>query len=623
MDRTQKRFVRTQTFLLLFFIILSLVIVGYMIIKYWDVVSDPCKIQRIVSSFGIFAPFCLMFLQGFQVIVPYLPGQVLTIAGGYIYGIWWGTIINLIGVSWGSVGAFFISRIFGRPLIEKMFSKESLYRFDEYFYKHGLIIIFIIRTQFFFPNDFVSYSSGLVKKLSWKKFLLVTFLGYIPHFLLLSFIGKELRFGLVSMQMYSYSLVVIILGAIYLFKKQIYNFLTRKRKTIISTAIKENNPVEIRYPSGKLELLIDGKDSFSRIISRIRTAERTIYINMHIWRDDMIGNKIARELLQAADKGVKVFISKDAIGVIFEKGEENKQSFFHKKTRLLLWVQQRIIDWFYYTPGKSKSIKQNHNDLVNQVIDHENITVNRDILKYDHSKYYIFDDKILILGGMNIEDRALDRDVSGRKWNDYMCEIRDEQIIARFKKRISGKGNIVPQCRLNFVVNKNQQVKRFEIKPKIMELLSRAQKKVYVQIPYWGDKEIIKKIIETAGRGVKIFIILHRRSNILADLNLRTMREILSKSQGNISLYLSNNMHHAKMINVDERFTLIGSANFNRQAMTQANEVDILVDGKNVSFTKDILRNIKKHIGLSTMITKPSEIHFNRVKAFLESLVSS
>ena len=66
----------------------------------------------------------------------------------------------------------------------------------------------------------------------------------------------------------------------------------------------------------------------------MREARESIYINMFIWRDDVIGNTIARELLEAADRGVKVEIVKDRYGILCEYSEEDQSSFFHKDPRL-------------------------------------------------------------------------------------------------------------------------------------------------------------------------------------------------------------------------------------------------------------------------------------------------
>ena len=97
-----------------------------------------------------------------------------------------------------------------------------------------------------------------------------------------------------------------------------------------------------------IELLIDGGETFSRVIQRTKSAKSSIYINMYIWRDDKVGNRIAQELINAAGRGVKIYISKDALGAIFEKAEEDKQSFFHKEPKFSLWARRKMMDLFYH-----------------------------------------------------------------------------------------------------------------------------------------------------------------------------------------------------------------------------------------------------------------------------------
>ena len=79
-----------------------------------------------------------------------------------------------------------------------------------------------------------------------------------------------------------------------------------------------------------LSLLVNGETAFPEIIRYIEAAKSSIEINMFIWRDDKIGNRIAEAILSAANRGVKVCLSVDRYGVVLEKSEECKRSFFHK-----------------------------------------------------------------------------------------------------------------------------------------------------------------------------------------------------------------------------------------------------------------------------------------------------
>ena len=40
-------------------------------------------------------------------------------------------------------------------------------------------------------------------------------------------------------------------------------------------------------------LLVDGKNAFPEILSCIESAQKSLVINMFIWRDDAIGNRLA------------------------------------------------------------------------------------------------------------------------------------------------------------------------------------------------------------------------------------------------------------------------------------------------------------------------------------------
>ena len=80
----------------------------------------------------------------------------------------------------------------------------------------------------------------------------------------------------------------------------------------------------------KISLLIGGKQAFPVILQEIRNCRESIYICMFVWREDRIGKQIARELLLAADRGVKIVIDKDRYGILCECSEENRNSLFHK-----------------------------------------------------------------------------------------------------------------------------------------------------------------------------------------------------------------------------------------------------------------------------------------------------
>ena len=102
-------------------------------------------------------------------------------------------------------------------------------------------------------------------------------------------------------------------------------------------------------------LLVNGQNAFPEIIRCIESARASVEINMFIWRDDQIGNRMAEAVLKAADGGAKVHISVDRYGVVLEKCEESKKSFFHKKQTFIEAAKIRLLELLYpdnSRPGK-------------------------------------------------------------------------------------------------------------------------------------------------------------------------------------------------------------------------------------------------------------------------------
>ena len=65
-----------------------------------------------------------------------------------------------------------------------------------------------------------------------------------------------------------------------------------------------------------MTLLVNGEKAFPEIIRCIENAATSVEINMFIWRDDSIGNRMAEAVLRAADNGAQVYISVDRYGVV-------------------------------------------------------------------------------------------------------------------------------------------------------------------------------------------------------------------------------------------------------------------------------------------------------------------
>jgi len=110
----------------------------------------------------------------------FLPGSLLTIGAGAIYGWGWGTLLVTVGSTLGSVLNFFTSRYFARNWIEKKL--ESRPRFRSLAHAIGLEgwpLILLSRLSPIAPHSLVSYAAGLTR-IDAKAFIISSFVGFIP-----------------------------------------------------------------------------------------------------------------------------------------------------------------------------------------------------------------------------------------------------------------------------------------------------------------------------------------------------------------------------------------------------------------------------------------------------------
>lgn len=132
-------------------------------------------LQAFIDGHGGSAVALFIGLQMAQVVVPFLPGGVSNVAGVLLFGPWKGFLCNFIGITIGSLVAFAMARNFGKPLLEKLFSKKlhdkymkwthESRRFDRLF----ALAIFLPGL----PDDFLCFLAGTTG-MSWKKFTIIT-----------------------------------------------------------------------------------------------------------------------------------------------------------------------------------------------------------------------------------------------------------------------------------------------------------------------------------------------------------------------------------------------------------------------------------------------------------------
>jgi uncharacterized membrane protein YdjX (TVP38/TMEM64 family) len=141
-----------------------------------------------VNRLGAWGP--AVFILGYAIAtVAFLPGSLLTLAGGAIFGIAWGVLYVFIAAVLGSAAAFLISRYVARAAIERRVAgNERFVAIDRAVAAEGLKIVFLLRLSPVFPFTLLNYALGLTR-VRFADYMIAS-LGMLPGTLLYVYYGK-------------------------------------------------------------------------------------------------------------------------------------------------------------------------------------------------------------------------------------------------------------------------------------------------------------------------------------------------------------------------------------------------------------------------------------------------
>jgi len=321
----------------------------------------------------------------------------------------------------------------------------------------------------------------------------------------------------------------------------------------------------------ELELLVDGKEAFNEIFAAIDSAESSVYIQTYIWKDDSTGQAVVAKLKAAADRGIRVAVSKDMLGTFFELGDmiKGKPSPVFTKTGLK---------------------------------GHKNIQVDTDLFAdTDHSKYYIFDERSVIFGGMNIADEY------HLQWHDYMVLLRGKVWTEAFTNKVLKKLRWPPASPLVLAVNNSKET---EIRTATIEIIDNAATSVVIEHAYFSDDKVIAAVKRAAARGVKVEIILPKVPDTHLYANMATINRLLDSESGKVPrVLLYPHMSHAKVIMTDGRIVAIGSANLTPRSMLTSKEITLFVHGVSTSpFMRELREQLETDMAVSEEVVKPFKL---------------
>lgn len=156
-------------------------------------ISKPDQFRNLLTSYGPISIFVFIFFQFIQVVIAAIPGELLQLAGGYVYGTIFGTVYSLIGILLGSVFAFYISRLLGLGLVKTFVAEKGFEKLNFLVNSpKSEITMFLLFLIPGIPKDILVYIAGFTP-INPAKFFIIFTIARFPGLLASSFVGANIQ----------------------------------------------------------------------------------------------------------------------------------------------------------------------------------------------------------------------------------------------------------------------------------------------------------------------------------------------------------------------------------------------------------------------------------------------
>jgi uncharacterized membrane protein YdjX (TVP38/TMEM64 family) len=152
----------------------------------WTIVQDEAALEEFVAALGLWGPLMLVGLNAVQIVVAPLPGYVMQIAAGYLYGPFWGGILGALGLLVGAVLAMGVARSLGKPVVERLVGRGRLAQWGDVSFSNSTLLWFLILLA---PTGDLPYFLAGLAQVSFTKILLLTLAIRVPTTMLVAAVG--------------------------------------------------------------------------------------------------------------------------------------------------------------------------------------------------------------------------------------------------------------------------------------------------------------------------------------------------------------------------------------------------------------------------------------------------
>jgi cardiolipin synthase A/B len=346
----------------------------------------------------------------------------------------------------------------------------------------------------------------------------------------------------------------------------------------------------------KVDFITDGQIAYRNFCQHIKDAEKEIHILTYILGDEKVGNSILDLLIEKVSQGVRVRLLIDALGS------------FHKPTKKLKAFKAAGGEFFTFMPAFPL---QTHGwaNLRN------------------HRKIAIFDNRVGILGGRNLDGRFMGADVDADRFYDFgasyegpVVEYLNGVFLADWafasKQPLDTIDSLAPAQMVEIGASavtgiaSGPDVPGDMLYERLINIIQEFESTLVIVTPYFiPDEVLLRSLIVKARRGKKVTLILPEKSNwtVVDVVRGQYLREL--HQAGVRILLFQAGMLHSKLLVADNKLLLHGSANFDIRSLFVNFEIGMihtsLEDLEQVSVWLNWLEEKSRAFGLQRELNPP------------------
>lgn len=320
--------------------------------------------------------------------------------------------------------------------------------------------------------------------------------------------------------------------------------------------------------NNSFELITDSVKAFDIMMLEISRSQRSISFSTYVFKNDAMTHLLLDALSEKARQGIEVRILIDSLG-----------------------------SWFSYLfNGRLKQLKK-AGGQVKFFMPLLRLPYHNQINLRNHRKIYLFDEQVLISGGMNLTDEYLGPDKREDQWLDVLFRTCGEATTiygkifeadwayAKHQALREAKKTQVKDCGNTYmqVVPSGPDILGDALYEALISAIYTAESRIWIISPYFVPDNILMQALKIAKhKGVDVRLITPKSSNhLIADFSRTSyMREL---AEAGIELVLhKGNMLHAKAVLFDDKAVMLGSVNIDNRSLLLNYEVVSFVYSENI-----------------------------------------